>query len=110
MEWSHEGGIRRKKISITELESLKMTCAEKFNIMVPFRLEQWDVTCCREGVWIEVDDLGDLENGSKLRIVPSAVQNCSSPPASAALPSGVSAEPKEAFVGSDGDSLQSVVP
>ena len=103
VQYGSEGSTRRKKISVTELKNLKMACADKFDIMVPFRLEQWDVTCCSEGLWIEVDDYGDLENGSRLRIAPTL-----------SLPSVVSAKQPEEnearIIGSHGDLTQAMVP
>ena len=60
-----------KKISVAELKDLKKVCGNKFAMKEPFRLQQFDTSIRTEGVWIEVDEDDDIENGATLRILPS---------------------------------------
>ena len=60
-----------KKISVAELKDLKKACGNKFAMQEPFRLQLFDTSIRTEGVWIEVDEDDDIENGATLRILPS---------------------------------------
>ena len=65
-----EYGQRRKKLLLNDADKLMQECKERFDIGDKHVvLEIMETEFSQDGIWIELDDVKELRNGSRVRLM-----------------------------------------